>query len=54
MLNSIDWGVLVVIGGAIVTMFIRIEHRLTKVETMISQHMKESHQCQPPLEDPTT
>ena len=44
-------GISLTIGGAIVGMFIRIEHRLTKVETTLTYIQEHMTECQPPSED---
>ena len=46
-------GIFVTIGSAIVGMFIRIEHRLTKVETKIDFIQENIIGCQQPLETNT-
>jgi len=46
-------GISVTIGGAIVGMFIRIEHRLTKVETMLTFIQENIIGCQQPSEEST-
>ena len=39
-MDPFQTGLFITIGAAIVGMFIRIEHRLTKVETIV-EHIKE-------------
>ncbi len=46
-------GISVTIGGAIVCMFIRIEHRLTKVETTLAFIKGNMNGCQPTSEEDT-
>ena len=53
MIDTIMSGILTIAGTAIIGMFIRIEHRLTKVETTISFIKENIIRCQQPLEDPT-
>ena len=46
-------GISVTIGAAVIGMFIRIEHRLTKVETKIDFIQENIIGCQQPLETDT-
>lgn len=43
----------ITIGGAVIGMFIRIEHRLTKVETKLNFIQENIIGCQPPSEENT-
>lgn len=43
----------ITIGAAVVSMFLRIENRLTKVETTLAFIQEHMSGCQPPLENPT-
>ena len=46
-------GIFITIGAAVVGMFIRIEHRLTKVETTIEYIKDNISGCQQPLDKNT-
>ena len=46
-------GISITIGAAVIGMFFRIEHRLTKVETTLTFIQEHMNGCQPTLEDPT-
>ena len=53
MMEIITTGTLITAGAAIIGMFIRIEHRLTKVETKLDFIQENITGCQQPSEDPT-
>jgi len=44
-------GISVTIGAAVIGMFIRIEHRLTKVETTLNFIQENISGCQPTLDE---
>lgn len=46
-------GLFITIGAAVVGMFLRIEHRITKVETTLTFIQRSMTGCQPTLEDHT-
>jgi uncharacterized membrane protein YqgA involved in biofilm formation len=52
-MDPFAFGLFVTIGGAVIGMFIRIEHRLTKLETKVDAIQGCFPACQPPLEDDT-
>lgn len=52
-MDPFQTGLFVTIGAAIVGMFIRIEHRLTQVETTVTHIKEHMTGCQPTLEEPT-
>ena len=48
MTDPITSGLLIAAAAGIVGMFLRIEHRLTKVETTLTYIQENITQCQPP------
>lgn len=53
MTDPVDLAFVAAIGGAVVGMFLRIEHRLTKVETTVLDIKEHIDKCPPPSEGPT-
>ncbi|MDP1710656.1 MAG: hypothetical protein Q8L46_01825 [candidate division WWE3 bacterium] len=53
MLDPIETGLFLTVGAAVVGMFFRIEHRLTKVETTVTHIKEHMSGCQPSSEDVT-
>lgn len=54
MTDPLSTGLLIAAAAGIIGMFIRIEHRLTKVETTIHFIKEHISGCQPPLDNDTT
>ena len=52
-MDPFQTGLFITIGAAIVGMFIRIEHRLTKVETTVIDIKEHMSGCPPTSEDHT-
>lgn len=52
MTDPIEIGFAFAIGSGIIGMFLRIEHRLTKLETKLDNIEENITGCQPPLENP--
>ena len=53
MTDPITTGLLITAAAGIIGMFIRIEHRLTKVETTVDYIKENISGCQPPLDNAT-
>lgn len=49
MADPLTTGLLIAAAAGVVGMFIRIEHRLTKVETTVTHIREHLTGCQPPL-----
>ena len=54
MTDPITAGLLIAAAVGVIGMFIRIEHRLTKVETTVHFIKENMTGCQPPLDNDTT
>lgn len=52
-MDMITTGILTAAGAAIIGMFFRIEHRLTRVETQLDHIREKMTGCQQPLETNT-
>jgi hypothetical protein len=52
-MDPLTTGLLIAAAGGVVGMFIRIEYRLTRMETLLTVHLEERPQCQPSLETNT-
>lgn len=52
-MDPVTTGLLIAAAGGIVALFIRIEHRLTKVETSLTFILENLPGCQQHSEDPT-
>ena len=52
-MDPFSLGIFITIGAAVVGMFIRIEHRLTKVETSLTYIQENMTGCPPTSEEPT-
>ena len=50
MTDPITTGLLITAAAGIIGMFLRIEHRLTKVETTVTHIKEHMTGCQPPLD----
>ena len=48
MTDPITSGLLIAAAAGVVGMFLRIEHRLTKVETTVTHIKEHMTECQPP------
>lgn len=51
-MDPLTSGLLIAAAGGVVGMFIRIEYRLTRVETRLEILLEKRPQCQPTLEGP--
>jgi uncharacterized membrane protein YqgA involved in biofilm formation len=50
MADPLTAGLLIAAAGGVVGLFIRIEHRLTRVETTLEVLLKRENKCPPPLD----
>ena len=53
MIDPFSAGVFITSAAAIFGMFLRIENRITKIETTLKQMKEQGARCQPRLGDPT-
>lgn len=53
MIDPFSIGIFITVGAAVVGMFFRIEHRLTKVETTLAFIQEHMTGCQPTLDKNT-
>ena len=53
MTDPITSGLLIAAAAGVVGMFLRIEHRLTKVETTVTHIKEHMNKCPPPLDTDT-
>lgn len=54
MTDPLSTGLLIAAAAGVVGMFLRIEHRLTKVETTVHFIKENMTACQPPSDNDTT